>query len=594
MPADLTDDFDVCPSINLSTRMIVPKRVKLLFCRAKNRGGRVVVENKEHTRPATCGGFLASRSRITLANALTGLALLVTALLVAWHAVHARRAGPLWRDEAHVVNWASLPSLAEVWSHRHLDPFPATWPMLVHEWILLAGGNDASLRALGAMIGIAGLAALWWTARQFGGRAPLLSLVLYAANPCVLVYGGSVRGYGFALFALVLFLGTVARAVARPRWRTLAVAQLAALLVAQTDFRNCVFVLSGLAGAAAVAAWRGRWKFAALVLALGAIPLLSLLPYVSTYQIVSQWFVISQQDWSYSVLFKTFSDLLRAAGAGMFRLWWLVVLLSLAACAREFLPSRQPPCPAARDRVLFLLVALAIGVPGIFLVLHFLRLVTHIWYYQALVAVLATCADGAFAVRGEASRPATGARLALAACAIVLGAHATWNSRAFLMTNADVIAARLDEQAAPADLIVVTPYQMSASFERYYRGLAPWITLPEVPDHHFQDPSAFKEKMSRRDPIRTELDRIAATLRAGHRVWMVGSLKFPNAEATLPHLPPAPAPETGWLDVPYINAWSAEAGAVVAREARTIRVVAPRSAGLVNRFENTRLLVAEP
>jgi len=267
---------------------------------------------------------------------------------------------------------------------------------------------------------------------------------------------------------------------------------------------------------------------------------------------------------------------------------------SLAACAREFLPSRQPPCPAARDRVLFLLVALAIGVPGIFLVLHFLRLVTHIWYYQALVAVLATCADGAFAVRGEASRPATGARLALAACAIVLGAHATWNSRAFRMTNADVIAARLDEQAVPADLIVVTPYQMSASFERYYRGLAPWITLPEVPDHHFQDPSAFKEKMSRRDPIRTELDRIAATLRGGHRVWMVGSLKFPNAEATLPHLPPAPAPETGWLDVPYINAWSAEAGAVVAREARTIRVVAPRSAGLVNRFENTRLLVAEP
>ena len=50
-----------------------------------------------------------------------------------------------------------------VGANRHLDAFPATWPLLIHEWIALAGGSDASLRALGALIAIAGLAALSWT-----------------------------------------------------------------------------------------------------------------------------------------------------------------------------------------------------------------------------------------------------------------------------------------------------------------------------------------------------------------------------------------------------------------------------------------------
>ena len=189
-----------------------------------------------------------------------------------------------------------------VGANRRLDAFPAAWPLLIHEWIALAGGSDASLRALGALIAIAGLAARSWTSprQDFGCRAPLFALVLYAADPCVLVFGGSVRGYGLGLLALVSFLGAAAAVAARPGWKTLALGQLAALFAAHTDFRNCVFVLAGLVAGAAVLGRRRLWKLAASVLGLGAIPLLSLLPYLSSYPTVSEWIVTSQHDYTYA------------------------------------------------------------------------------------------------------------------------------------------------------------------------------------------------------------------------------------------------------------------------------------------------------
>jgi hypothetical protein len=536
--------------------------------------------------------ILARRSGIAWTDALVGLSLLVTALIVAWHVDHALRAGALWRDEAHVVNWASFPSLAEVWSNRHLDAFPATWPLLIHGWLALAGASDASLRTLGALIGLAGLAALWWTARQFGCRAPLFALVLYAANPCVLVFGDSVRGYGLGLFALVLFVGAVGAVIARPGWKTVAGAELAALFAAHTDFRNCVFVLAALVAAAAAAALRRRWKVAALVLALGALPAASLLPYLSSYRIVSEWIVIWKRDWGYAALFDTFLDALRTAGTWAPWVWCLMVVLALAACAREILA----PCdrPTAQDRARFFLIALAIGVPGYFLLLDSLRLVTQIWYYQSLIAVLALCIDGALVLGSGTSRWATVAKFALASGAIALGAAAASDSRGFVLTNVDAIAARLERDAAPEDLVLVARYLTSPSFERYYRGPTPWITLPEVRHRHFQDPASFKEKMSRQDPIRPELDRIAATLRAGHRVWWVGDLWEPDPAETGVELPPAPRAETGWDDGPYLRAWSTQAIAALAREARAIRSIVPRREGPVNPFENTQLFVAEP
>jgi hypothetical protein len=534
---------------------------------------------------------VAARAAVVWSRAQAAFALLATALLAGWHVVRAFDAGPLWRDEAHVVNWASFPSIAGVWANRDLDAFPATWPLLVHAWVAFAGGSDGSLRALGAGVGIAGLAVLWWAMRELGVRAPMLVLTLYAASPVVLVFGGSLRGYGLGLAALILFLGAAAASVARPRWRTLALTQLAALLVAHTDFRNCVFVLAALVAAAAVAARRRQVRFAALTLALGLLPLLSLATYLPTFRSVSDWVAVYHQPVSYAYLFRTFSRALETAGAGVPQLFWLAVLLGTAACVREIVAPREP---AARDRALFLLITLAIGVPATFFALDSLRILTQIWYYQSLLCVMAVCAEGGIALRGGASRWEATAKLALLIAAVVLSAPVVWQSRTFRLTNVDAITTALDREAAPDDLIVVTPYEFSASFDRYYAGAAPWITLPEVRDHRFQDPRSVKEKIGRADPIRAELDRIAATLQAGHRVWWVGMPNLPQPGADPGDLPPGPAPGLGWYDVPYRNVWMAQAGVVLVREASGLRLVVPHSEGAINRFENLPLYVADP
>ena len=184
------------------------------------------------------------------------------------------------------------------------------------------------------------------------------------------------------------------------------------------------------------------------------------------------------RDYSYAPLVLAFAGALRAAGLGVARLWSLVVLLAAAACVRELV---SPADPAARDRALFFVVTLAIGIPGTFLLLHFLRLPTQIWYYQSLLAALALCADGALALRGEVSRAETGAKLVLAVCAIALGAPAEWRSRTASMTNVDVIADRLDREAAPEDLILVQR-EVSPTFDRYYGGPARWITFTRNPE----------------------------------------------------------------------------------------------------------------
>jgi hypothetical protein len=159
------------------------------------------------------------------------------------------------------------------------------------------------------------------------------------------------------------------------------------------------------------------------------------------------------------------------------------------------------------------------------------------------------------------------------------------------MTNVDGIAVRLDQEAAPEDLILVTEPLMSPTFDRYYRGPTPWITLPEVEHPRFQDQPALREKMIRPD-LRAELDRITSTLRAGHRVWMVGPLRLPDPRTTPPDPPPAPPPEARWQD--FRDAWSAQAGAVIGHEARSVRRVVARREGSVNQFENTPLFVADP
>ena len=156
-------------------------------------------------------------------------------------------------------------------------------------------------------------------------------------------------------------------------------------------------------------------------------------------------------------------------------------------------------------------------------------------------------------------------------------------------TNIDLIAAALREQAGPDDLILVHPWYYGISFERYAGGKTPWLTIPDLADHRFHRYDLFKLKMQMENPLQPELDRIAATLQSGHRVWIIGWLPF--ARTPPPDLGPAPNQFTGWLDEPYSQAWGESAGYLVSAHVEQVKAIPVASSNCVSDFENLPLVI---
>jgi hypothetical protein len=128
-------------------------------------------------------------------------AILITAAIAGFHVYFFLHAGGFWRDEVNLINVAGRHSLAGIAS----DSFPVLMPLLVKTWCAIGlGQTDVSLRLLGIIMGLGGVAALWlssWTARRV---PPLTSLALFGLNSTVISYGDSIRAYGLGSLTIAL------------------------------------------------------------------------------------------------------------------------------------------------------------------------------------------------------------------------------------------------------------------------------------------------------------------------------------------------------------------------------------------------------
>jgi mannosyltransferase len=160
-----------------------------------------------------------------------GLALVVGAGLVLrfW-----TRSG-LWLDEALTVDIARLP-LHDLPSYLKRDGAPPLYYVLLHIWIRMFGQSNDAVRSLSGVIAVLTLPVAWLCGLRFGGRAVAwTTLVLVASAPFAVYYATEARMY--ALVILLTGLGFLAlqRAVARPRPGNLVAVALvtAALLYSQ-------------------------------------------------------------------------------------------------------------------------------------------------------------------------------------------------------------------------------------------------------------------------------------------------------------------------------------------------------------------------
>lgn len=534
----------------------------------------------------------------TLRQAEATLAALLT-LASAWlHFTAARSAGALWRDESNTVALSTLPSVGDIWTNLQFDSFPLLWLLIIRGFASIAGPmNDSAFRALGFCIGLGVLGALWFSARTFRYSFPLLSLALLGLSPSLIVWGDSMRAYGFGII-LILLAGTLLwRFVETPGALRFAVATAAAVASVHTLFYNSVLLLSFCAGAVAVCAWRTEWRKAGLVIVLGAVAALSITPYLVPVGEVTNWnMLVKMPDYSFAWFWKMLGETLLSGGFWALIVWVeLFVFAMIAGVLAVRSPARLGLSQAQRDVALYSLVSLSFGAPASFLFLKALSYFTSPWYYLTLLALAGVCIDAIFGALIQ-NRVARLIRLVAVIVFAAFTLPVALRAVETRMTNVDLVASKLEAVADPRDVVVVTPWYVGVSFDRYYRGDTPWMTLPPVgiPRYHRYD--LVKGKMTMADQtsvVRPVLDQAREALSNGHQVFIVGHLRFPSPGQQARILQPAPLADGSWPAVAYDQQWSAMLGHFLRQHASSLTVVPVNASGAVNPNETVDLVVAQ-
>jgi hypothetical protein len=539
-------------------------------------------------------------------------------LFTVWaHGERLVHGGGLWRDEAAAVRLATLPSLRAVWRLFPHEAFPLAVPLAIRSFAGVAGSGDGALRVLGMLIGLAVAAALWVSARAAGRTLPLLSLALLAGNAPFVVFGDSLRGYGLGSLCIVLGFAALAWLLRRPGPWPATAALLAMVGAVQCLLGNAALV-GALCAAAALAALvplplappaitasvapstverrRAGRRVAFVAINAGLAAALSLLPYAAPLMAARAWSVVVVYDPGLRRIVQMVGATLGPARAA----WAVLAVLAVAATAWTLAARRGPsgdrqdetPGPGVGDVRLFAVLALVLGIAAQLLFQEILGYTPRAWYDLPLLALVACALEQLVAALCR-TPPARLARVALAiALAAAMLPYELPRLR-LRMTNADLVARRLASVAAPDDLVLVSPWYDGVSFDRYYRGPAAWMTLPDLPEHGIHRYDLLKSRLAAPHPIDDVLATVQRTLGAGHRVWLVGQLRLPPPGQPPPVLPPAPAsPAAGWHDFPYVESWAMQLGAMLRTHAGTFARVPVPSPDPVSPLENMTLAVA--
>jgi hypothetical protein len=508
---------------------------------------------------------------------------LITAAAVYLHWVNFRSAAALWRDEAGVVRIATLPTMSEVWSNLGHESCPILFPALLRVWSFIVGGSDVALRAFGFIVGLLALGALWLNSWFFHRSAPLIALGLLAVNPSLVRWGDSLRAYGVASVLMLVTLAMVWRFARAPNLKRWLAAALLAVISVQCLFQNSFLVLAVCAAAAAVSLRRQNFKSALAALAIGMPAAISLLPYRAIIREAQDWSVLSQIGFLPALIWTNLSDAMSPTVPWLRWLWITLALVAIARCVKGIRVMPNGTENDINSIALFAGTALMVGLIAFFIFLWIAKMPTKVWYFLPLITFGAVCIDAALAnwpVRWQVWRTA----FAILALVCLPSARELTSYR---QTNMDLIANALRERADAHDLIIVHPWTFGVSFDRQYSSPTPWTTVPPLADHRFHRYDLFKAKMILENPAQSVCDQIAATLRAGNHVWLVGNI--PLSQTPPPEIQPAPNNPWGWLDDPYSDVWGAQVGYFVAMHATRGEVIPIPSPNSVNPLENVQL-----
>ena len=498
--------------------------------------------------------------------------LLVAALLIAaLHAVNLFGAGPLWRDEIEYSVFAAMPSWARIWSMLKYDNFPPLTVAILRVWHALGwenvGGPDLGYRFCCMLVGLALPGALWFNARVMGGRrnAPWFSLGLIAAGGFVIRMGDAVRPYGMGWVFMLLTFGLIWRVVQSPRPGRIALAALAAILGVQSLYQDAFALLAMGAAGMFIAGRAGRGRAVAAVAGIGALAAGSLVPYIlGPIREANAWSMVNRTGVAWGYMSHMIVD---AAGSLEPRMPWLWPVAMMGVAAAVFSLARKPGPNLADDETTtcearwYVLGSVLIFFPMYLGFLKLLGMTTVPWYYFLPLTLAANALDVLGGVMERDTRWRIG-RMVFLVAGLFIAVPFAWQLVQVRVTNADVRATQVGRLAQPGDCVLVSPWTFGISFSYFYRGALPWATLPALADTSIHRYDLVKDAISTPDTLAPVLARLGETLRAGHRVWIVGWVAAPPQGQEPLILQPAPHdPRAGWSEAAYMLSYRMQVGA---------------------------------
>ncbi len=169
----------------------------------------------------------SSREALARAGAVVGGAVVVAGVVGRFLAP-----GGLWLDEALSVNIAKLP-LGQLPGALVQDGSPPLYYLLLHYWMLVFGEGDFAVRALSGLISTVTLPFLWAAGKRAGGRRTAwAALLLGASSPWAIYFGTDTRMYSLMALEAILWYLAVRRALELPtRGRLIALGAVTAALM---------------------------------------------------------------------------------------------------------------------------------------------------------------------------------------------------------------------------------------------------------------------------------------------------------------------------------------------------------------------------
>jgi hypothetical protein len=453
-------------------------------------------------------------------------------LSLTWIVYHIRfflHAGGLWRDEVNSVNLCTSPTLGAMWQNLQCDSFPILWHLLLRAWIRVGiGSSDTGLRVLGLVTGLAILAVLWVNARRFRVSTPIAALTLLGFTSAFICFGDSIRGYGLGVLLELLTIGLMWNVTVRPTPIRVATALAVALAAVHVSFYDSVILAAVCAGALVVSASHRHWKRGAVTAGIGAVSAASTLIYLPVIHRRDVFGMFFLHESSTNWLWRQFINAIGFDAANFATalpsipyMWGFGLAGAIVVALLSFVVDHKFQHDSfRRDVVVYHLTILCVGIVGYWWFLARLGYLMQPWYFLALLALVATCLDGLFAAGSH-----LGIRIALclASCRFCLfAAQPVWFDAGLRRSNIPQASALLQSLSHPGDLVILSPWNLAISFQRYYHGPASVACVPPLGLPPYQNYALLIPMVQNPHAMDPLITKANDTLRSGHIVFVVG------------------------------------------------------------------------